>query len=129
MGVRRAQQILAPCVSRQVGVNGLADREAVIAHLTRLAAGDAVHYERQRRIRLAAQLDSLHRERRQTVMVAAPAAVVNQQLAGLPEGISVAPGQISIRFGSPTEALQKLLALAMAIRNDEMLFERLVTDH
>jgi hypothetical protein len=37
VGRRRAQQLLAPCVSRQVGSNGLADREALIAHLARLA--------------------------------------------------------------------------------------------
>jgi len=43
VGLRRAQQILAPCVVRQVGVNGMADREAIIAHLQRLASGDAGH--------------------------------------------------------------------------------------
>src|SRR4051794_13264881 len=64
VGARRAQQILAPCISRQVGANGLADREALIAHLERLAAGEAVHYEQQRRRRLAGHLEALNRERR-----------------------------------------------------------------
>jgi hypothetical protein len=127
VGPRRAQQILAPCVSRHIGASGLADREAVIARLGRLAAGEAVHYERQRRDRLAAQLEAIRRERRETVMVAAPARVVNQEFADLPRGVSIEPGEIRIRFGSPTDALQKLLALAMAIRNDEPLFERLAT--
>ena len=127
IGPRRAQQILAPCVGRQVGSNGMADREAVIAHLRRLAVGDTVHYERQRRRRLAATLDALNDERRQAVLVPAPTAVVNQELANLPAGVSVSPGQITVQFGSVTEALQKLLALAMAIRNDELLFERLAT--
>jgi hypothetical protein len=125
VGPRRAQQILAPCVVRQVGVNGLADREAVIAHLRRLVAGEQAHYEQRRRDRLAGQLNALYEERRKSVLVAAPAAVVNQEFEDLPEGISVIPGQISLRFSSPTEALQKLLALAMAIRNDAMRFERL----
>jgi hypothetical protein len=127
VGARRAQQILAPCVTRQLGANGLADRETVIVHLQRLAHGESAHFEQQRRRRLAAQLDALHEERRKTVMVAAPTAVINQEFADLPEGVSIMPGRIVITFGGVTEALQKLLALAMAIRNDELLFERLAT--
>ena len=127
VGPRRAQQILAPCVVRHVGVNGMAEREPVIAHLRRLATAEAAHYEQRRRRRLAQQLDALHEERRKTVMVAAPTAVVNQEFANLPEGVSVTPGRIAVTFGTVTEALEKLLALAMAIRNDELLFERLAT--
>ena len=127
VGLRRAQQILAPCVARQIGSNGLADRETVIAHLRRLAAGESAYYEQQRRRRLAEQMAALYQERRQGVVVAAPAAIVNQQLGDLPEGVSVTAGHISIRFETATEALQKLLGLAMAIRNDELLFERLAT--
>jgi hypothetical protein len=127
VGRRRAQQILAPCVGRQVGANGLAEREAVIAHLRRLATSEGAHYERQRRSRLAEQLDALYEERRKAVLVAAPTKVVNQDLAALPAGVSVAAGVITIRFDGVTDALQKLLALAMAIRNDELLFERLAT--
>jgi hypothetical protein len=127
IGARRTQQVLAPCVVRQVGVNGLADREAVVAHLKRLADGNVVHYEQQRRRRLADRLEALDQERRAAVLVAAPTAIVNQQIADLPEGVSITPGHISVRFASSTEALEKLLALAMAIRNDEPLFERLAT--
>jgi hypothetical protein len=127
VGPRRAQQILAPCVARQVGVNGLADREALIAHLKRLASGETVHYERQRRRRLAEHLDVLHHERQNAVIVAAPIAIVNQEFADLPEGVAITSGRIEVTFGTVTEALQKLLALAMAIRNDQLAFERLAT--
>jgi hypothetical protein len=127
VGARRAQQILGPCVERQIGANGVAGRETVIAHLRRLAGGESVDFEQQRRRRLAERLDALHQARRNTVLVAAPAAVVNQAFADLPDGVSIAPGHISIRFGTATEALEKLLGLAMAIRNDELLFERLAT--
>lgn len=80
IGRRRAQQILAPCVGRQVGVNGMADREVVIAHLVRLTAGDTAHYENQRRSRLAEHLGALQSERRKALLVEAPAAIVNQEL-------------------------------------------------
>lgn len=127
VGPRRAQQILAPCVVRQIGVNGIAERESVIAHLRRLATGDAAHYEQRRRRRLAEQLDALHEDRRKAVMVSAPTAVINQELASLPAGVSISPGRITVTFEGVPDALQKLLALAMAIRNDELLFERLAT--
>ena len=127
IGARRAQQILAPCVGRRIGANGVADREAVIARLHQLATGETRHYEHQRRNRFAEYMDALYRERREGVLVAAPANIVNQEFKGLPAGVSISPGRIGIRFESATEALEKLLALAMAIRNDELLFERLAT--
>jgi hypothetical protein len=112
-------------VARQLGANSLADREALLAHLGRLAAGQTAEYEQRRRQKLAERMDALYRERQAGVLVAAPAAIVNQQLEDLPEGVSITRGHISVRFGTTTDALQKLLALAMAIRNDELLFERL----
>jgi hypothetical protein len=129
VGRRRAQQILAPCVSRQVGVNGMADREAVIAHLQRLVLGEAAHYERQRRQRLGEQLEKLRRARLEQpqVLVEAPVSIINQGWAGLPTGVSVTRGKITVQFETSVEALEKLLALAMAIGNDQDRFERLAT--
>ncbi len=127
VGRRRAQQILQPCVTRQIGANGVADREELIAHLKRLAASDKAYYERRRRQKLAQVLEDLRQAalNQPAVFVEAPLAVVNQKLADLPEGVSVSPGSIRIQFSAPAEALQKLLALAMAIGNDLDSFERL----
>jgi len=125
IGRRRAQQILAPCVERQVGVNGMADRETVIAHLGRLATGDTAHYENQRRSRLAEHLGTLQSERRKALLVEAPSAIVNQELGNLPEGVSITPGRITVTFNTTQQALEKLLALAMAAGNDPLLFERM----
>jgi len=126
VGPRRAQQILRPCVTHQVGANGVAGREELIAHLKRLAAGDDVHYERRRRQRLAQVLEGLRQSAlaQPKVLVEAPTTVLNQELADLPDGVSISPGAISITFSSPNEALQRLLALAMAIGNDFNEFER-----
>ena len=123
VGRRRAQQILAPCVSWQIGSSGLADRELFLAHLQKLAAGEVAHYERARRQRLALTLDSLRSAWQARVTVQAPTAIVHQDLADLPPGISLAPGQITIQFETTQEALEKLLALAMAIGNDFERFE------
>jgi len=127
LGPRRAQQILRPCVTRQVGANGVADREELIAHLRRLASGDEAHYERRRRQRLAQVLEGLREAAlaQPKVLVEAPTTVLNQELANLPDGVSVTPGAVSITFSTPNEALQRLLALAMAIGNDFTKFERM----
>jgi hypothetical protein len=41
-------------------------------------------------------------------------------LDGLPEGVELAPGSITVRFHEPDEALQKLMALAMAISQNRL---------
>ena len=129
IGRRRAQQILAPCVTRQVGRSGLARREAVLEHLRRLAASEQRYYERRRQRRLAEYLEELRQARLQQpqVLVEAPASVSRQKLDGLPDGVEIVPGEIRLRFQTATEALEKLLALAMAIGNERERFELTVT--
>src|SRR5262245_16851346 len=60
VGRRRAQQIMAPCITDHVGSNGLADRDRLMAHLRSLGDGSDVHYERQRRMKVASVLERLH---------------------------------------------------------------------
>lgn len=124
VGRRRAQQILRPC-RQTAGVTG---REELIAHLERLASGEAVYYERRRREQLAEKLTALDKAWREQpkTLVEAPTAIVNQELGNLPAGVILRPGEITVRFETPQEALQKLLALAMAAGNDLDGFERIV---
>jgi len=126
VGRRRAQQIMAPCITDRVGANGLADRDALIAHLRRLAEGDDGFYERQRRRKVAEILSQMQKDRleRPQVFVMAPARIVNQQFENLPAGLRLEPGRITVEFDHPQQALEKLLALAMAIGNDSDQFER-----
>ena len=126
VGRRRAQQILAPCITHRVGSNGLADRDALIAHLRRLAEGDDGYYELQRRRNLAEILAKLHKDRleRPQLLVEAPLQILTQELDNLPDGVRLEPGRITVTFDQPRQALEKLLALAMAISNDFDLFER-----
>jgi hypothetical protein len=126
VGARRAQQIMAPCSTETLGSSYLADRGRLIEHLRRLAAGDAAFYERRRRRRLAAILETERRRRleRPQVLVEAPASVVRSKLADLPDGVRLDPGRITVTFTTPVQALERLLALAMAIGNDREAFER-----
>ncbi len=126
VGRRRAQQILQPLLSRQVGRNGLAPRDVVIEHLRRLAAGEPVYFERQRRTRFSRILTELREEaqRQPRLLVEAPVAVVNQEFENLPPGIQLGPGRIVIEdFKTPEQAMKKMLALIMAMGNDPLGFE------
>jgi hypothetical protein len=129
VGPRRAQQILQPCVGLRLGANGLAAREALIEHLRRLASGESVYYERKRRERFVKALAEWRRRWLEAprLLVEAPASVVNQDFRTLPPGVALGPGRITVEFLEPREALEKLLALAMAIGNDFERFAKLTT--
>lgn len=116
---------MAPCITEQIGSNCLADRDLLITHLDRMARGEAVHYEVRRRQKVAALIDSLRQDRLRNpqLLVEAPVAIVTKKLAALPDGITIGPGRIMISFEEPQQALEKLLALAMAIGNDFEGFE------
>ena len=125
VGRRRAQQILAPCVTDRVGANGLADRDAVIRRLHAIAEGQEEHFEIERRRKVADSIEKLRRERIESpqLLVEAPLQVLSQKLRNLPAGVSIARGRITVEFTEPREALEKLLALAKAIGNDYDSFE------
>lgn len=127
VGRRRAQQILRPLVRHTVGRNGLARKEDVVLYLRQLAHGDPVSFERRRRERFAELISNWHRElqTQPRVLVEAPTAIVNQELASLPSGVHLTPGRIVIEgFRNPDEARQRLLALILAIGNDPDEFDR-----
>ena len=117
VGRRRAQQILAPCITERVGTNGLADRDALIARLRRVAEGDDGYYERQRRRNVAEILAQLQQDRRERpqLLVEAPVQVLTQEFVNLPAGVGLEPGRITVTFEHPRQALEKLLALAMCV--------------
>ena len=126
---RRAQKILSPLATQRRGCSTVVERTALIRHLERLASGETIYYEQKRRERVWAELD---KERRRW-METPPAfvhpepemlrAVYKDDFEGLPTGVELAPGRIEITFDHPNEALEKLLALAMAIGQNQATFE------
>lgn len=126
VGPRRAQQILQPIRAREVGRNGLTDRDVLVKHLRKLAAGESAYFEKQRRRQFAEKLGQMKEalDRNPRVLVEAPTLIVNQELDNLPAGVHLTPGRIVIDgFQTPEEAMQKLLALAMAMGKDPLGFE------
>jgi hypothetical protein len=129
VGCRRAQQIIAPCVTDRVGSNGLADKATLVTHLRSLAASEDSTYEtrRQRRVANFVQQQRAERLRHPNVLVEAPTEVINQAWINLPSGIELGPGVITTRFSTPQQGLESLLALAMAIGNDFETFKERVS--
>ncbi|MGO9256747.1 MAG: hypothetical protein ACLQU1_10655 [Bryobacteraceae bacterium] len=132
VGRRRAQQLLAPVAKRRVGASLVAHRDDVMAHLKQIAAGQEAYYEERRRKHLWEHLAQARREwvRQPPVLVEASQAemrrVAVHDLDGLPEGVDLAPGSITVRFRDPDEALRKLMALAMAISRNRHAFDQRV---
>jgi len=132
IGRRRAQQLLAPISKRRIGTSVVAGKDEVLAHLERIAAGEEAYYEGRRRQRLWGNLEEARTDwvSQPPVLVEVSAEQVRQvelrDFDGLPEGVELAPGSIQVRFQSPVEALQKLMALALAISRNQEAFEQRV---
>jgi hypothetical protein len=132
IGRRRAQQLLAP-IAQRVGTSLVAERSQLIAHLRGIAAGEVAYYEKKRRQQFCARIDGFRLE-----WIEAPPTLVEMSNAqvrrielkdfeGLPEGVELAAGSIVVRFSDPEEALQKLMALAMAISQNRHGFDQRVS--
>lgn len=132
VGRRRAQQLLAPLARRRIGTSIVADRDQIIHHLKKVAAGEQAHYEERRRKQLWDRIQQLRRQwiEQPPVLVEISDTQIRQvemhDFHGLPEGIELAPGSITIRFREADEALQKLMALAMAIGQNRQAFDERV---
>ena len=100
--------------------------ESFLEHLRTLASGEDSFYEQRRRQRFAQTLTTWRQVRLQQpqVLIEAPSQITDQEFATLPQGVELGPGTLSIRFSTTQEALEKLLALAMAIGRDFGEFER-----
>ena len=121
---RRASQILQICQTQKIGASALTDAATLLAWLRHQQEKDETQFEVRRRSSLASQLEGMRKERAAALLVEAPTTVVLTEFESLPAGVNVEPGRVSVEFESPNEGLRKLLALAMAIRNDEQGWER-----
>jgi hypothetical protein len=115
-----------------VGTSLIAHSSDLIAHLKRVAAGEEAYYEARRQQQFWARLSEARREwiARPPVLVEMSTAQLRRleqhEFEGLPEGVELAPGSITVRFSQPEEALRKLMALAMAIGQNRQAFEERV---
>jgi hypothetical protein len=121
---RRAQQLMAGLPGRTIGTSFVVDGNSLITRLRAIAGRGEYEAEAQRRNHLASRIEEWRRDwiEHPRVLVEAPTGVVSATLESLP-GVRIEAGLITIRFVTAHEALEKLLALAMAIGNDFDAFE------
>ena len=125
-GVRRRQAIhlLHRCSGYQVGRTFVVSRDAVRAFLEEIQAGGALTVIEAKKNHVIEFLG----EARQALLgpsIPVPTKRFSEMtLAGLPDGVHLAPDQLTIHFQSATDLLEKLFALSQALAND---FEALET--
>jgi hypothetical protein len=119
-GVRRRQAIalLHRFDGYQLGRTFVAPRQAVIDFLAPLAASEPLARVRAQKRRVEEFLGEA-RQSLTLLRIPLPAAKLSEiTFAGLPSGIHLLPGQLSIHFAGATELLEKLFALSQALAND-----------
>ena len=106
-------------------------------HLLTLPRADLLRQLRRPRTRAAVRAEATRRARVVTairqaritgIRVAVPREARAARLAGLPDGVSVAPGRIEVRFRGAKDAVGRLFALAQALTHDYEQFEALVEE-
>ncbi len=120
VGPRESQRILAPIVVKHNGKAGLARIEAVIERLKELAGADPQQeQDRQRRFARWLVTEEQKLKVMPRLLVDPGPEVVRNVLRrgfdGLPDGITLEPGKVTIQFSTSVESLEKLGALALAI--------------
>ena len=125
LGVSRARaaQLMRTFGAELVGAARVLRRTEFLRQLRKYQARAAFRGEEQRRARLVSELRTA---RLTGIRVAVPVEALEARLERLPEGVSVAPGRIEVRFAGAKEAVVRLFALAQALTNDYERFETIV---
>ena len=98
-------------------------RAALLRQLRRPRTRAAVRGEATR---LARVVTAIRQARLTGIRVAVPIAALDARLSGLPDGVSVEPGRIEVRFRGAQDAVGRLFALTQALTHDYEQFEALV---
>ena len=119
----RAAALMKTFGAEMTGNQRTLPRTKLLQQLKKHRARAAFRGEEERRARLVAELQ---KARLTGVRFKVPAETMSAKLVNLPEGVSVAPGRIEVRFDGAENALERLFALAQALGNDYVRFEELV---
>jgi hypothetical protein len=126
-GVRRRQaiELLRRFGGYQIGKTFLVPREAVVRFLRDAERWPAVAGEKGRFERVLSALGEARRELDQR-RIPIPRVAERQwgEISGLPPGIRLEPGQLTVQFAEPVELLEKLFTLSQILTNNYEAFER-----
>ena len=119
----RATQLMTAFGAGRTGHLLTLPRAALLRQLRRPRTRAAFRGEATRRDRV---VTAIRQARLTGIRVAVPREALEARLSGLPDGVSVEPGRIEVRFSSAKDAVGRLFALAQALTNDYERFEALV---
>lgn len=129
---RRAQIIMSVVGTTPLGKSVVIEKQMFVEYLKSVGGEELTQAEKRRRRECAVRLAKLRKEwlENPPCLIEMPleeARAYDQQgFAGLPEGVELGPGLITIRCSGAEDAKKKLLALALAIGKSEAEFgERL----
>ena len=119
----RATQLMTAFGAGRTGPMLTLPRATLLRQLRRPRTRAAVRDDAPRRARV---VTAIRQARLIGMRVAVPSEAREARLAGLPDGVSVEPGRIEVRFSGAKDAVGRLFALAQALTNDYERFEALV---
>jgi hypothetical protein len=113
----------------QTGKTFLIDRLQLIGKLEELDRGDEVTFERDRRARLADELEKTRRlaPGRKVRIDVAPD-VRDRRMKDLPAGIHLQPGELRIDFYGAEDLLRHLFELSQGMANDFVRFQSAIEE-
>ena len=124
----RATQLMTTFGAGRTGPLLTLPRATLLRQLRRHRTGAAFRGEATRRDRV---VTAIRRARLTGIRAAVPREALEAleaRLSGLPDGVSVEPGRIEVRFSSAKDAVGRLFALAQALTHDYEQFEALVEE-
>lgn len=102
-------------------------RDELLARWTSLLQQQPVQQEQRRRQRVVEHLEQLRQQQRaRAIPLHVSPDVAEREVAGLPVGISLAPGRLTVEFQGAADLLGKLLEVSMAAANDYERFSAMV---
>lgn len=123
---RRAIHLLGWFGGYQVGRTFVVPRQSLLEQLRLIAAGERFHFEKRRHEKLAAGLERIRKDRK-AVAITVPVPPEAATPAGLPPGVRLQPGRLTVDFQGVQELLGKLYGVARAAAEDFSGFEATAT--
>ena len=129
-GLRRRQAIslLHHFGGYQSGKTFLVDRQALTQQLEKIATDQDFHYELKRRQNVAEEIDKARKYAAAAGVKISVREEASLEIEGLPAGVDLKSGELSIEFETVDDLLSKLYELGQSIANDFERFKAMV-DH
>ena len=127
---RRAIEMIGGFGGYQVGRTFVVDRQNLIAALEQMRQGGQFRFERHRKEKLTRELERVRRFRAAArVSIPVEKEDLQSKAAGLPPGVCLEAGRLTVTFATVEDLLRKLYSLGQAAANDFEAFKTAAEAH